>query len=160
MTTFFRHLMLAAAAIPAVADAQSFQTNDDIDAQIAAALASGGLNALPVDRRLKMAACPERLQIAPPVRRTVAVHCVSLGWRIYALVDDKSVRDPAMPIIIKRGDPVTVDFVAPGFSVTADGVSENDARIGERVRVRVSQKSGPVVGDAIDVGAVRVGGLK
>jgi flagella basal body P-ring formation protein FlgA len=51
---------------------------------------------------------------------------------------------------------VTVDFVAPGFSVAAQGIAESDARAGDRVRVRVEQKNAPVVGEAMDMGRVRV----
>ena len=63
------------------------------------------------------------------------------------------------PAAIKRGDPVSVNFVAPGFSVTTSGIAETEARIGERVRVRVDQKANPVMGEALDAGTVRVGGL-
>ncbi len=163
MTPIFRRLIIAACALPMIVPtpvgAQAFQNNDDIDAQVAASLASGGLNAMPVDRRLKLAACPQPLRIEPPLRQTVAIHCDVLKWRIYTHVDGRGTRVATMPVIIKRGDPVTVDFVAPGFAVTTSGIAQSDARAGDRVSVRVEQKSAPVIGEAIDMGSVRVGGL-
>ena len=66
---------------------------------------------------------------------------------------------PSQAYLLRRGDPVSVEFYAPGFAVTANGIAETEARIGERVRVRVDQKANPVMGEAVDAGTVRVGGL-
>jgi flagellar basal body P-ring formation protein FlgA len=161
MMTTFRHLIIAAAAIPALASAQSFQSHHAIDARVTGSLVGTGLAAWPVDRRLKLAACPQPLAAEPPQNGRVEIRCEQLGWRVYARIDGPPATvSYATPVIIKRGDPVTVDFIASGFSVAARGIAESDARAGERVRVRVDQKSAPVIGEAMDMGSVRVGALK
>ena len=158
MTTF-RHLMLLVAAMPACAVAQPFHSLEDIDARVVEALAGTGLAAWPVDRRLKLAACAVPLTVDPPVAGAVAVHCASPGWRLRLLLDGPPATFSITPVLIKRGDPVTVNFDAPGFTITASGIAETEARRGERVRVRVDQKANPVMGEAIDAGTVRIGAL-
>jgi flagella basal body P-ring formation protein FlgA len=156
MTTIFRRALLMAMLVPASVGATEFQNLDTIDAR--AADVSGG-TVRPVDRRLKLAACAEALTADAPVMGAVTVGCAALGWRVRVLVDGAAKVASDRPIVIKRGDPVSVNFVAPGFSVTTSGIAESDARVGERVRVRVEQKANPVMGEAVDTGSVRVGAL-
>jgi flagellar basal body P-ring formation protein FlgA len=156
MTTIFRHAVLLAMLAPASAVAGGFQSLEAIDARAADAT---GASVRPIDRRLKLAACPEALQADAPTFGAVTVRCVSLGWRVRVNVEGNTVAAASAPIIIKRGDPVSVNFVAEGFSVTTSGIAESEARLGERVRVRVEQKANPVMGEAVDAGIVRVGAL-
>jgi flagellar basal body P-ring formation protein FlgA len=158
--TIFRHVIVVAAMLPALAGAQTFQSHDAIDDRVETSLVGTGLAAWPVDRRLKLAACPETLRVEQPASGLVAVHCDSLHWRVHARIDGPPATVTApTPVIIKRGDPVTVNFGASGFSIVASGVAESEARIGDRVRVRVDKNANPVVGEAVDVGSVRVGAL-
>ncbi len=157
MTTISRHLILLSLLTPASAIAGNFQNLDVIDARAADAAGTG---VRPVDRRLKLAVCPETLQADAPVMGAVSVRCAALGWRVRVLIDGATATGIGAPIVIKRGDPVSVNFVAPGFSVTTSGIAESEARVGDRVRVRVEQKANPVMGEAVDAGSVRVGGLK
>lgn len=157
MMTNFRRALMLAACFPDSALAGAFHDPAAIDASIVEALTGSGITARPVDRRLKLATCPEALQVDPPVLGAIAVRCAALNWRVRLLVDN--VVRGATPVVIRRGDPVSVNFVAPGFSVTTSGIAESEARAGERVRVRVEQKADPVMGEAIDVGSVRVGQL-
>ena len=159
MKTIFRHLALAAMAWPAVAHAEAFQDLDAVDAKAQAIVAESGLAVRPADRRLKLAACPQALQAEMQPQGSVAVRCSILGWRIQLPVEGVVRGDNFTRVIIRRGDPVSVEFYAPGFVVTANGIAETEARIGERVRVRVDQKANPVMGEAVDAGTVRVGGL-
>lgn len=156
MTTIFRHLVLLTILAPSGGLAGNFQNLDAINAR---AVETSGGPVSPVDRRLKLAACPEALQADPLSLGAVTVRCASLGWRVRVLTAMAQASDHSTPIIIKRGDPVSVHFVAPGFSVTTSGIADSEARIGERVRVRVEQKAMPVMGEAIDAGSVRVGTL-
>lgn len=153
MTTIFPHIVLLAVLAPSNGFASAFQSLEAIDAR-AADVAGGPVR--PVDRRLKLAACPSTLQADPLSMGAVIVRCVPLGWRIRVLMDGASASTSTSTIIIKRGDPVTVNFVAPGFSVTTSGTAESEARAGERVRVRVEQKATPVMGEAINASSVRV----
>jgi flagellar basal body P-ring formation protein FlgA len=159
MMTTFRHLLLVVSVIPTVAAAQSFQSLDAIDGLVATSLVGSGLSAGPVDRRLKLASCPEPLGVDPPAFGMVAARCGSLGWRVYARIDEPPATATITPILIKRGDPVQVELIAAGFSLSYSGIADNDARLGERVRVRIDQKASPVVGEAIGAGAVRISGL-
>jgi flagellar basal body P-ring formation protein FlgA len=160
MMTIFRHMLIAAAAFPSMASAQVFESHAAIDARVAAALVGTGLAAWPIDRRLKLAACPRPLVVDPPAGDLVAVRCDALSWRVHARIEGPPATVTySTPVVIKRDDPVTVDFVAPGFSVAAQGIAESDARAGDRVRVRVEQKSAPVVGEAMGMGRVRVSAL-
>lgn len=154
--TIFRRAMLAAMLVPAGAHANGFQSLDAIN-DSAARSADSAIR--PVDKRLKLAACPEALAADAPILGTVTVRCVSLGWRVRVLTEPHGTAARTTPVVIKRGDPVSVNFVASGFSVTTHGIAESEARIGERVRVRVEQKANPVMGEVIDVGSVRVGSL-
>lgn len=154
--TIFRRAMVAAILIPAAANAGAFQDLDAVNASATQA-ANGAIR--PVDRRLKLAACPDLLLADPPTLGAVLVRCPSLGWRLRVMIDTTNAAAATAPVIIKRGDPVSVNFVAPGFSVTTNGIAEGDARMGERVRVRVEQKASPVMGEVIDAGSVRVGSL-
>ena len=155
MTTIFRHtaLLLFLGSTPAYAG--NFQSLDAVDAR---ATEIAGAIVRPVDRRLKLAACPEALQADAAAQGAVTVRCAPLGWRVRVLIEASAASSSA-PVAIKRGDPVSVNFVAPGFSVTTSGIAETEARIGERVRVRVDTKATPVMGEAVDAGTVRVGGL-
>lgn len=154
--TIFRRALFAAMLVPAAAHATGFQNLDAINDSAARV---AGSTVRPVDQRLKLAACPEALIADPPVLGAVIVRCASLGWRVRILTDGQSTTARTTPVVIKRGDPVSVNFVAPGFSVTTNGIAESEARIGERVRVRVEQKANPIMGEAIDAGSVRVGSL-
>ena len=156
MTTIFRHTLMIATLVASFASAGKFQNLDDVDARAAAAI---GAPVQTVDRRLKLAACPEALQADTPVSGAVIIRCNARGWRIHVLISSRDVAARPAPIIIKRGDPVGINFVASGFSVTTSGIAESDARKGESVRVRVEQKANPVTGEAVDAGTVRVGAL-
>jgi flagellar basal body P-ring formation protein FlgA len=160
MTPIFRHLALAAALTPVGAYAEVFQDLDAVDAKARAIVAESGLAVRPADRRLKLAPCPHALEAEAQSQGAVAVRCSTLGWRIRLPVEGVVRGDNIAPMIIRRGDPVSVEFSAPGFAVTANGIAQNEARKGEPVRVQVEAKGSPVMGEAIDVGSVRVGGFK
>jgi flagellar basal body P-ring formation protein FlgA len=160
MTTFFGRAAMIGMAIPATAQAETFQNLDQVDAVANAIVAQSGVAVRPADRRMKLAQCPRPLTAEAQAQGAVAVRCAALGWRIRLPVEGVARADGLTPVIIRRGDPVTVEYEAQGFSVTASGVAESEARRGEPVRVRVDQKSSPVMGEAADVGSVRIGGLK
>ena len=157
MMTIFRHGLMLVMLTPVSVHAGTFQNLDVVDAR---ATEAAGTGTRPVDRRLKLAACPDVLIADAPAMGAVTVRCAPLGWRVRVLVEGNAATVANTPVVIKRGDPVSVNFVAPGFSVTTSGIAESEARVGERVRVRVEQKANPVMGEAMDAGSVRVGTLK
>ena len=70
-------------AAPIAAEAQQgnedWQTIDVLTDMVANAM---GRNATPVDRRIKLARCPEQASVTALDAQTLAVRCASLGWRL------------------------------------------------------------------------------
>lgn len=160
MTINFRHFALLGLALPAFAHAEAFQDLDAIDAKAAAVVSEAGLAVSPADRRLKLAACPQPLETEAVYQGAVAVRCRAMGWRIRLPVEGVVRGDNFAPVVIRRGDPVMVEYIASGFSVSAGGVAESNARRGEPVRVRVQKNASSITGEAAGAGQVRVSGFK
>jgi len=148
--TFFRRLILVPAAMPIAAHGQSFQSLDAITAR---AQAVSDAPVRPLDPRIRLAPCPEPLDADPASPTAVTVRCNPLGWRVSVALSQAS---RATTPVIRRGDPVTIAFAAAGFSITAMGVAESDAALGQPVRARLDAKGAPVMGEARGPGLVRV----
>ena len=70
-------------------------------------------------------------------------------WRVFVAVQGATpAARPAAatrgPILVRRGDAVSVNAGGQGFSVAVAGIAENDAAAGGRVRVR-NRSSGGIV---------------
>ncbi len=51
------------------------------------------------------------------------------------------IKELCRPIVVKRGDPVTIFYETPGFRLTAKGLVKENAAVGDRIRVmNVSSK--------------------
>ena len=154
--TIFRHLggaWLALFAVPA--HAQGYQSLDAIDAAIAAQ----GISARPLDQRLRLAACP----VAPvviPAGDAIVVTCEPLNWRLRIPVVATGGSQRDAPLVIRRGDPVAIMVDTAAFSVNAQGIADSDARRGASVRVKLDTSGPAIVGQAIDIGVVRIAALK
>jgi len=161
-------LMLAA---PVAASASGFQETVLIDRAVAQFTArpigaEGGARAA-VDQRLKLAPCP-MLALAwyGPAHDSVLVTCPGPDWRLFVPVvqpakaaDAASGTAQARPaIVIKRGDPVTIEAGAAGFSVTREGTALADAPAGGRLLVQVDGVRQPVQAVAIETGRVTLPG--
>ena len=81
--------------------AQQFEDVASLDAQVAVNAEA----AQPIDRRLKLARCPEAVLIDPPALSAVAVRCKSLGWRIRVPLV-QAAKNAAPEIVIHRGDAI------------------------------------------------------
>ena len=168
MTTIFRHLTLIAAAIAAPASAQSFENLDMLEGRLVEALAAGigepGGPSGPIDRRLRLAPCPQPAQIDAPALGAVAIRCPALGWRIRvpltpgAMTAAASAPARAEPII-RRGDQVEVVALTSTFSVSTVGTAEQDGAPGDRIRVRTDRRSAPFVGQVLADGRVALPGF-
>lgn len=161
-TTVFRRLLLTAAlAMPAGVQAQAFQNIDQLESALVAALGADvgepGGPAAPIDRRLKLAQCPQTPVFDAPVLGAVAVRCASLGWRIRVPLTRSltagAVREEP---VIRKGDPV--ELVAGGrfFEVSTQAVAEQDGAPGARIRVRATPKGAPVFAQVVRAGVVRI----
>ena len=134
MLPIFRHpallLVLLAAPLPALA--QGFENLEMLDNRVAAALGANigepGGATTPIDRRLRLQACPQPVEIGEPVAGALAVRCVPLGWRIrvsivgapqasYAATAPARAQARPEPVV-RRGDQIELVAIAQGFTVS------------------------------------------
>lgn len=174
MTTVFRHLALTAAVLSAPAAAQpQFQDLDVLEQAVVEALGAGigeaGGPAAPLDRRLRLLACPEEPVMQGPVLNAVTLRCQPLGWRMRVpLVRAAATRVGASPAatvaraepLVRRGDQVEVVAITSSFTVSSAGVAEQDGAAGDRVRVRIERRASPVIGEVLPDGRVALPGFK
>ncbi len=144
--TRFRHALLLAAccATPALAQA-SFEDLAALDARIATALGAGvgeaGGAVAPIDRRLRLASCPQPATISAPAAGAVTVRCTPLGWRIRVAVGagpraaSSAVEVPQL--LVRRGEAVDLVVRACGFTVSGSGIAEQSGMAGDRIRIRL-----------------------
>jgi len=174
MVPNFRRLLWLAAALAAPAAAQSFENLELLDSRIAAALGAGigepGGATSPVDRRLRLAACPQPVEIAEPAMGAVTLRCQPLGWRIRVpLVSGgqasaQASGTPAAPAarpapIIRRGDQVELVAISNGFTVSTLAVADQDGAPGDRIRVRTEHRTAPFIGQVLADGRVALPGF-
>lgn len=137
---------LMIAATPVVAHSQpaieDWQTIDTLTAMVANAM---GRNATPVDRRIRLARCPEQATVTAIDAQTLAVRCASLGWRLRvamtagadaAPVAIGPARSAASAPVIRRGDNVRVTIDTESFSVSYAAVATQDGRVGDTIALR------------------------
>lgn len=167
VTIFRRPLLLALAAVAAPAFAQGFENLDMLDNRIAAALGAnvgepGGPMA-PLDRRLRLAACPQPATIEEPAMGALTVRCVAHGWRIRVPLTGggavaRTAQARAEPVI-RRGDQVEVVAMTSSFTVSTMGTAEQDGAPGDRIRVRTERRSAPFIGQVTADGRVALPGF-
>ncbi|MEC3950502.1 flagella basal body P-ring formation protein FlgA [Sphingobium sp. HWE2-09] len=191
----FSSLFLAAAALtsvsPALAQAQGnqkFENLDRIDSLVAmtvgANLGEPGGPASPVDRRLRLAACPTTPSVEGPVFGAAMVQCAALGWRIrvplvagasaaasgpvpraapaYGAATNRLTRPSqvaAKETVVRKGDPVQLMAGNMAFSVSRMMVADEDGAMGETIRVREDKKSAPIFAQVVEMGVVRIPGF-
>ncbi len=167
VTIFRRALPLALAAFSVPAFAQGFENLEMLDSRIAAALGAnvgepGGPQA-PLDRRLRLAACPQPAAIEEPALGALTVRCAAHGWRIRVPLvgGGASVRTAqARPEpVIRRGDQIEVVAMASSFTVSTLGTAEQDGAPGDRIRVRTDRRSAPFIGQVTADGRVALPGF-
>lgn len=112
-----------------------------------------------IDTRLRLPACGHPPIVAPgPSPASIAVECTAPAWHIF--VADRARQVTAAPAgkLVSRGDPVSVVAGGPGFRVTVEGVAENDAGAGERLRVRDAATGARLTGVVAADGSVALAG--
>ncbi|MET0238631.1 MAG: flagella basal body P-ring formation protein FlgA [Sphingobium sp.] len=153
------------------ARSQGFENLDRLDRLVAATVGAnvgepGGPRA-PIDRRLRLAACPQTPTIEGPVFGAAIVKCDKLGWRIRVpLSGDAAVagapaagRAGSRTVIIKKGDPVQLVAGNANFSVSRTMVAEEDGAPGDMIRVRQDRTSPTVSGRVEPDGIIRIPGI-
>ena len=161
MATIFRHMALLASAIAAPAAAQGFENLDSLETRVVAALgadigAPGG-PLRPLDRRLKLAACPSPATIEPGALGAAVVRCEPLGWRIRVPVAKTVVAAAAKAEpVIRKGDQVEVVAVGSTFTVSTVAIAQQDGAPGDRIRLRGEGKAAPFFAEVDAPGRVVV----
>ena len=166
--TIFRRFLPALLLIGTAAQAQGFEDLDALDRKVVATLGAGfgepGGPARPIDKRLKLAACPAPALIDPPAMGAVLVRCEPLGWRVRvglarpAAAFGQAV-EKAEPII-RKGDQVELTASTGSFSVSTVAIAEQDGAPGDRIRVKSDTKKGAVIGMVTADGRVALPGFK
>jgi len=169
-------LALGLAAQPARAQ-EKFENLDRVDSLVAmtvgANLGEPGGPIAPVDRRLRLAACPTTPSVEGPVFGAAMVKCDALGWRIRVPLKAGASAGMAGPVAgygraapaapkevaVKKGDPVQLLAGNASFSVSRIMVADEDGAVGETIRVREDRKSAPVIAQVVQMGVVRVPGF-
>lgn len=149
-------IVIAAALLPGTALAQAmFADPAAIDAQVAAFTGAaqgqpGGARG-PVDRRLRMATCPQALALAWHGRRAdmVRVECPALaGWQIFVAINSsgaaQAAQSPARGAGVERGQVLTIAVQGRGFTVTQQGEALEAGNVGDWIRVRPDGNREPV----------------
>ncbi|WP_447765459.1 flagella basal body P-ring formation protein FlgA [Sphingopyxis panaciterrae] len=122
---------------------EDWQTIDVLTAMVANAM---GRSATPIDRRIKLARCPEQASITAIDAQTLAVRCPSLGWRLRVPMTgpagvtptQASYARPAAAPVIRRGDNVRVTIDTESFSISYAAIASEDGRVGETIALRGS----------------------
>ncbi|HEX7752824.1 MAG TPA: flagella basal body P-ring formation protein FlgA [Novosphingobium sp.] len=155
-------VFLAAAALPVAAFAAPFADPAAIDREVAAftGVPQGqpGGAALPVDRRLRLAACGSPLSIGWHAQRreTVLVQCPDAGgWRVFVPVMAAQGVAAAAPAVL-RGEAVTISVAGDGFTVSQPGEAMEAGAVGSWIRVRLAQ-AGIARGEPMRAQIVRPG---
>lgn len=165
MVTLFRRLVLVSVLCAAPAVAQGFEDLGTLETRLTAALGAGigeaGGPASPLDRRLKLAACPAPAIFEAPRLGAATIRCEPLGWRIRVpLVQGASVMAAKAEPLIRRGDQVEVVALGGAFTVSTLAVADEDGAPGERIRLRgADRKRPPIFGQVTDDGRVAVTGF-
>ena len=143
--------LLAATAAPAATAQQATQDWQTVDMLTQAVAGAMGRTAVPIDRRIVLASCPEQPAISALDAQALAVRCPSLGWRLRvpmlgaptggmvdmaAAAPVRTARPAASAPVIRRGDNVRVSIDAPNFSIGYAAVATQDGAIGDTIALR------------------------
>ena len=141
---------LAACLVAAPVAANAQQANEDwqaIDTLTNMVAAAMGQSATPIDRRIKLARCPEQASVTAIDARTLAVRCAPLGWRLRVPMTGPVDAAPAAAgfarpasgaPVIRRGDNVRVTIDTPSYSISYAAIATQDGRVGETIALRGS----------------------
>jgi flagella basal body P-ring formation protein FlgA len=107
--------------------------------------AARGQSAAPIDRRIKLARCPEQASVTAIDAQTLAVRCAPLGWRLRVPMTGPVGAVPAAAgfarpssgaPVIRRGDNVRVTIETRAYSISYAAIATQDGRVGETIALR------------------------
>ena len=121
---------------------QDWQPVDAMAETVANAM---GRAAAPIDRRIKLARCPEQPTVTALDAQTLAVRCAPLGWRLRVPLTGPAGAAPmqagfaapaATAPVVRRGDNVRVTIESETFTVSYSAIATQDGRLGETIALR------------------------
>lgn len=153
--------------IAAPAAAQTFEDLDQLEAQVVASLGAGigepGGPARPIDRRLRLAACPEPATVGDTAMGAVTVRCRPVGWRIRVPLSggaqSATMAATRAEPIIRRGDQVEVVAMSSQFRVSTVGIADQNGAPGDTIRVRRPDSANRLIGEVLPDGRVALPGF-
>ena len=170
-------LLLAAMALSSFAtpaNAQNFENLDRLDSLVAASVGANrgepGGPVAPIDRRLRLATCPQPPVVEPPRMNAATVSCPSIGWRIRVPLAmngqapaPRNTADfsapasaPSHAIVVKKGDPVQLIAGNSSFTISRTMIADEDGAVGAMIRVRQDSRAAPVTARVESSGVVRI----
>ena len=146
--------------IVALAAAAAFADLAALDAQVATVANAQGRVGVPIDRRLRLATCPEAVVIELVDAQSIGVRCVSLGWRIRVRTQGggETLAAATAAPVVRRGDPVVVRVSGSGFAVDTAGVAAEDGAPGRTIRVKLDEGRRQVSGVVTGAGEIAIAG--
>lgn len=170
-------ILLCGTALPAYGQGLTTRFADLASVDLAVAQFTGraigapGGAVQPVDRRLRLAYCQSPLMVgwhnganrgsssSGGAHDTVLVRCPDIGsWRLFVPVVPMPVEaaPAAAPIVVQRGEGVTIAMVGEGFSVEQAGEALDPGPLGAWVRVRTGARADPLRARIVRPGQVEV----
>ena len=156
-------------AFPGIAEAAGFQDLAVVERAVVIAagadIGEPGGPLAPVDRRLKLAACP-KVAADPPAMNAITVRCPALGWRLRVpLARSEATSVAAAPSssaapVVRRGDVVELQAGSGSFTVSTQAVAQQDGAPGARIRVKTEGKGTMTFAEVVENGRVRIAGFK
>lgn len=148
----FAALLLS--ALPAPVMAQAVEDLDRLDNRIqimtGAAPGQPGGAIAPIDRRLKLEACPQPASIEWSGSDALAVRCAAIGWRLRVGIAAMGGSQGKAELSVHRGDTVEVTVEGDAFDVTTTAIALDDGAKGASVRLKMgasgTQSSATVTG--------------
>ena len=171
-----RKIIRATAAIASLAAspalAGNFQDLGELDVAVAAHMGAGigepGGARAPIDRRLKLKACPDVPDVSGPVLGAAVVRCEQVGWsiRVPLRLDGQASGGTARQNAsnqeesdaVTRGQVVRLSVEGNGFSLARTMIADATGKVGDLISVRADRRSKPILARITGVGEVSVPG--
>jgi len=132
---------LFACSLPGVARAEAVEDLDRLDSRIevmtGAAPGQPGGAIAPIDRRLKLTACPQPASIEWSGSDALAVRCAAIGWRLRVGIAATARPQGKADLSVHRGDTVEVSVQGDAFDVTTTAIALDDGALGASVRLKI-----------------------
>lgn len=132
---------LLVSALPTPLLAQAVEDLDRLDSRIefmtGAAVGEPGGAIAPVDRRLKLAACPQPASIEWAGTDVLAIRCAPIGWRLRVGIAAQGSAQGKAALNVHRGDTVEVSVEGDAFDVTTTAIALDDGVKGASVRLKL-----------------------